>query len=276
MKKTETLMEYLEKNFSHKKAKELLAHKKVMINGKIVSQYNYPLQKQDTITYLKEKTISHIEILYEDKDLIIVNKRAGLLTIASEKEKIKTLFYMLSTDLKKRKKNAKLFIVNRIDRDTSGIVIFAKNQQIKQILQKNWEKLVQYRGYIAVTENKMAILKQEITVHLCENQAFKVYVSPTGKKAITRYEVKKQNQDFNLLEIEIKTGRKNQIRATMEYLKHPIVGDKKYGATSNPINRVALHAYKIVLKHPITGTIISLETEIPKSFLTLFHTKKAC
>ena len=149
------LIDYLEQNgYTHKKAKSLLTNELVYVNDKIVRKYNYDITQKDVVR-IKKSMSNDIEIVYEDKNIIVVNKPHNLLTVATEKESEKTLYHMVSEYLKSKTKNAKVFIIHRLDKETSGLIMFAKSENIKNIYQNNWDKLVKYRGYIAVVENKM-------------------------------------------------------------------------------------------------------------------------
>lgn len=258
--------------YTHKKAKTLLTNKLVLVNSKVITKYNHNLKINDEIeirTFNNDSISNDIEILYEDKDIIVVSKPHNLLTISSENEHEKTLYHMVSNYVKSKNKNARIFIVHRLDKETSGIVLFAKTEKVKKMYQDNWNKLVKYRGYVAVIEGNLEKQKDTITLKMKENDNFKVYVDRTGKEAITKYEVIRKNSRYSLLDIQIKTGRKNQIRVTMEFLKHPIVGDSKYSSKDRSINRLALHAYKLILINPLTNKEMKFELNIPKEFYNI-------
>lgn len=207
-----------------------------------------------------------LDIRYEDKYLIVVNKPSKLLTIKGEKPE-KNLYEEVSAYVKKQNPHNKIFVVHRLDRETSGLVIFAKCEPIKEALQSNWNFVT--REYIAVIEGIMPKKKDKLIDNLRETRTFKVYIAPSGDKAITNYEVISNNKRYSLLKINIETGRKNQIRVQLSNIGNPITGDKKYGAKSNPLNRLALIAHKLVFTHPKTGRKIELELNIPESFLNL-------
>jgi len=209
----------------------------------------------------------NLDIFNEDKELIAVNKPSGLLTVSTEKEKERTLFKEVSDYEKTKFKSNKVFIVNRLDKDTSGIVLFAKNQKIKKLLQDNWNELVKTRGYIAIVEGKTDT-EGTVKSYLKERRDLSSYSTDEkdGKLAITTYKKIKSNRKYTVLNIEIFTGRKNQIRVHMQDINHPIVGDKKYGSKLNPIGRMALHANKLVFTHPINNKLYSFESKIPKEF----------
>ena len=212
-----------------------------------------------------------IKILYEDKSIIVVSKPSHLLTISTDNEKEKTMFHKVIEYERKKNKNNKVFIVHRLDKDTSGILVFAKNERIKRQLQDNWQNTKRY--YQAVVEGNVEKQEDTIKSYLKENKALITYSTnkSDGKLAITKYKVIKTNKKYSLLDIEILTGRKNQIRVHMNDINHPIIGDKKYNAKTNPIKRLGLHANKLVLQHPITKQIMTFEDKPPKEMLNLFE-----
>ncbi len=212
-----------------------------------------------------------IKILYEDKSIIVVSKPSHLLTISTDNEKEKTMFHKVIEYERKKNKNNKVFIVHRLDKDTSGILVFAKNERIKRQLQDNWQNTKRY--YQAVVEGNVEKQEDTIKSYLKENKALITYSTnkSDGKLAITKYKVIKTNKKYSLLDIEILTGRKNQIRVHMNDINHPIIGDKKYNSKTNPIKRLGLHANKLVLQHPITKQIMTFEDKTPKEMLNLFE-----
>ena len=216
------------------------------------------------------KKSEKLDIIYEDKDFLVVNKPAKLLTISTDNEKENTLFHKVIKYVKK--KNQKIFIVHRLDKDTSGIVVFAKSENLKRRLQDNWDKLVKVREYVAVVEGFPKEEKGTIHSWLKETKTLYVYSSDKkgdGKEALTNYRVVTSNKTYTMLAITIETGRKNQIRVHMKDLGCPIVGDKKYEAKTNPINRMALHANKLVMINPINNKEMLFETDIPNTFINL-------
>lgn len=217
------------------------------------------------------KNNEKLDIIYEDKELLVVNKPAGLLTISTDKEKEKTLFHKVYMYIKKKNKNNKIFIVHRLDKDTSGLVIFAKNESIKLKLQNNWDSLAKERKYVAIVKGKLDNDKGQIISWLKETKTLLTYSSTIpndGKKAITNYRVINTNDLYSFLDIEIKTGRKNQIRVHMKDIGTPILGDHKYGPKDG-FRRMYLHAYKLVVEHPVSGKILEFETDIPSEFIKL-------
>lgn len=213
-----------------------------------------------------------LDIIYEDKSIIVVNKPSHLLTISTDNEKEKTLFHKVLMYEKRKNKNNKVFIVHRLDKDTSGIVLFAKDEKLKYKLQNNWDKEVK-RGYVAVVNGKTKE-KEVLRSYLAETKTLMVYSTDkrNGKLAITEYQRLKENKRMTLLKIKIKTGRKNQIRVQLNDNGNSIVGDKKYGESKfDPLRRLCLHANYLEIIHPVTNKRIVFETEIPKEFLRLFE-----
>lgn len=211
-----------------------------------------------------------MDIVYEDKNIIVINKPAHLLTISTDNEKEKTLFHQVLLYLKKKNKNNKVFIVHRLDKDTSGLVVFAKSEEMKYKLQKDWNDTI--RGYVAVVDgiiNDKGVIKS----YLCETKTLLVYSTndpKLGKLGITNYEKIQNNNRLSLVKISIKTGRKNQIRVHMNDNKTPIVGDKKYNVKKfDPLRRMCLHANYLKFKNPLTGKIMEFSTNIPKDFLEI-------
>lgn len=221
-----------------------------------------------------KKRRKKLDIIYEDKEILVVNKPSGILTISTLKEKEKTLFHEVSDYVKKSNPKAKVFIVNRLDKATSGIVLFAKSRNIKYMYQNSWDKLAVKRGYIAIVNGILENKKDTICSYLKETKTLLVYSSndkKEGKLAITNYQVIKESKKYSMLNIEIKTGRKNQIRVHLNDINHPILGDKKYCNIKGPVNRLMLHANLLVLRNPKTNRKMEFVSKIPKNFETLFN-----
>lgn len=206
-----------------------------------------------------------LDIIFEDKHILVVNKPSGLLTIGTERERDNTLYHKVYTYLKK--KNQRVFIVHRLDKDTSGLVLFAKNEKAKEILQDNWEKVI--RKYYAICYGNGMRETGCIKVRLSETKTLLTYVDPNGKEATTLYHLVKNVGKYNLVDIEILTGRKNQIRVSMNHIGYPIIGDKKYGKAPNPLRRLCLHAYLLEFDHPITHEHKIFELPVPSVFNNL-------
>lgn len=204
-----------------------------------------------------------LDIIYEDKYLIAINKQAGMLSIADNKNH-KNLYHEVREYIKKQNPHNKIFIVHRLDKDTSGVIVFAKDERVKRHLQDNWNNFL--REYIGVVENKPKNVKDKLVNYLKEDKNLNVYITndeKNGKKAITNYEVIGHRKKESVLKINIETGRKNQIRAQLSYIGCPIVGDKKYGAKTNPYNRLCLHANRLVIFHPVLKKEIELVAMVP-------------
>lgn len=217
-----------------------------------------------------------LSIVYEDDWILVVNKEAGLLTIATENEKERTAFSYLSAYLKFYDRNAKVFIVHRIDRWTSGLLIFAKDERAQSILRTNWDEMVLSRQYVAVVEGRLERTEGTITTWMDEDpKTTRMYVCRpgTGKRAVTHFRLIDEVPGLSLIELELETGRKNQIRVHMRHIGHAVAGDQKYGAHVDPIGRLCLHARQIEFEHPMTGQIMNFETPIPPEFIKLFHHK---
>ena len=212
-----------------------------------------------------------LDILYEDKFIIVVNKPSNLLTVATDKEKDRTLYSYVYDYLKKKNKRNKVFIVHRLDKDTSGIVIFAKDEETKFYLQNNWDNFK--RNYVAIVNGKVEKEKGVLKSYLQETKTHLTYSvnDKNGKLAITEYEKILENNKYTMLSLYLKTGRKNQIRVQLSDIGNPIVGDKKYGIKKDPIRRMALVANTLTFTHPKTKEKIVIDIDIPNSFVNLVN-----
>lgn len=209
-----------------------------------------------------------LDIIYEDKNMIVINKPAHLLTIGTDDEKYNTLYHKVYEYEKKKNKNNKIFIVHRLDKDTSGVILFAKNQKFKEELQNNWNELVHTREYLAIVEGKVKKHTDTIKQYIRDTKTLKTIVTNDKKDnlAITEYEVINGTKGFTKLKINIFTGRKNQIRVALASINHPVIGDKKYGSTKNPLRRLCLHATRLVIINPLTKEKMEFNAKIPKEF----------
>lgn len=262
-------------NRSRNSVKSILTRGQVTVDDHIETKHNYPLYSGQTIKILKNKAavkesaLIGMTILYEDEDIIVVNKEAGLLSIATQKEKKQTAHHQLMEHVRKEDPLNRVFVVHRLDKDTSGVMLFAKNEAAKRKLQDTWKKSVKERTYAALVEGKVEKQKGYISSWLKESKTHMMYSSPVkndGQHAITHYKLVQSNNDFSLLEVQLETGRKNQIRVHMQDLGHPVVGDKKYGSKQNVIRRLGLHARILSFNHPSTGQLLLFKAEVPKSF----------
>ena len=245
----------------------------IKVNNNTVAKLPYQLKKDDILKIDKQTITTHnLNIIYEDDNYLIVDKEAGLLTISTsnvKKNEEDTLYKKVRAYL--NKKNEYCFIVNRIDKETSGLVVFVKNQELKDNLQSNWNNIVKKRGYIAIVSGKIT-KSGRIENYLYEDKlTFSHSTKYGGKKAITNYKVIKNNDFYTMLDINLETGRKNQIRVHMTEMNHPIVGDKKYYSKDNSLKRLALHHYEISLIDPITNKVLSFKSKVPNEFYNLFN-----
>jgi len=207
-----------------------------------------------------------LDIIYEDKELLVVNKGAHVLTVQTEKGGNDTLYSEVYDYL--HKKNQKVFVVHRLDRDTSGIVVFAKNDKIKRALQDSWNDYAEVREYYAIVEGSVEKDKDTIKNYITDNKQLHSYSTSkeNGKLCITSYEVIKRSKNYSILRVFINTGRKNQIRVTLSDLGHPIIGDRNYGSTKNPLRRMCLHHRYLKLKHPFKNHTFEFESKVSKEF----------
>lgn len=297
---SDELLEFLLRkcNTSRNNVKSLLVRRQVLVNGRVVTQYNFMLAKDDEVKLSKrpvkdgETAVrpavkgkpapqpafrrSQIKIIYEDDDFIAVDKPAGLLSVESDKDR-ECAYGYVSDHLQSKDKNARAFVLHRIDKETSGVLVFAKNIKIHSMLKMHWNEQVQAREYYAVTEGVFEKKTDTVTTYLKENVNNLVYVTndPTAQKAITHYEVVKETAQYSLLRVKIDTGRKNQIRAHMQWLGNPVVGDDKYGkkpdgtTVRNPLARLGLHASKLQFIHPVSKELITISAPTPAAFRSL-------
>jgi 23S rRNA pseudouridine1911/1915/1917 synthase len=262
---------------SNNSLKKLLEHDRVRVNGEIVRIGKTLLQAGDWVEIGDKafvKTLPQdLDILYEDEHLLVINKKANLLTIATEKEKEETVYAYLSAYVKAQKSENKIFVVHRLDKKASGILVFARSEEVKRKLQAQFEKHDIERMYIAIVEGRVKDETGTVQNYLAENRAFKVYVTDEekkGKLAITDYLVKKRTAGYTWLEVATRTGRKHQIRVHLGGLGHPIIGDKEYGSKKNPLQRLGLHACRLGFVHPATGEKMTFEVDAPPAFRKMF------
>jgi RluA family pseudouridine synthase len=213
-----------------------------------------------------------IDLVYEDDDIVVVNKPCGLLTMGTDRDKSRTAHSILNDYVRKgnSKSRNRIYIVHRLDRDTSGVLIFAKSEKVKLILQEQWK--IAEKKYLAVVYGEVCPKEGLISTYLAENSAYSVYSTPDstkGKLSHTAYAVLKEAKGFTLLEIRLLTGRKHQIRVHLSEKGHPVVGDKRYGKAGDGYNCLALHARSLSCTHPISGKQLYFETAIPEYFTRL-------
>lgn len=258
-------------NKSRNKIKSQLAHRQVSINGTVTTKFDAPLNSGDKIEIkngIAAAEFRHpmMRIVFEDDYIIIVDKKEGLLSIGTDKVQQRTAFYLLSEHVKLANPANRIFVVHRLDRETSGLMMFAKSEEVQSTMQRGWKDLVIDRRYVAVTEGCPAPQEGNIDAPLKENKNLKVYVDEEGEKAVTHYRVLEEGSEYSLVELSLETGKKNQIRAHLEHIKHPIAGDKKYNAQTNPAGRVCLHARVLNIVHPVSNERMDFSTPVPTLF----------
>jgi len=269
VKEKDELYNYLRNNLNKSKnnIKSLLKNECIYVNNNIITKYNYVVNSGDisigkAITY---KDVN-LKIIYEDSDIIVIDKPTKILTISNSKEKEKTLYREVSNYLKME--NKKVFVIHRLDYDTSGVIMFAKNQKVQKLYQDNWNNLAKKREYTATVEG-ITNSKGHIESYLKMSKTLQVYSSKNkdGLLAITDYERIKYNNKYSLVKILISTGRRNQIRCHMSDIGHPILGDNRYAKKKNdPLGRLALHANRLEVINPISNKLMIFTSEIPKEF----------
>lgn len=257
--------------------KSLLKYGQVMVDGEVTAQFDTPLAPGMSVRVNHTRPFvvfynRRLKLVYEDDDILVVNKGYGLLSMGNDKIKEGTAYSILREYVKTKDPRDKLFIVHRLDQHTSGLMVFAKSVEAKENLQHNWNNMVLRRQYVCVVEGKLLPPEGIVSGLLAENAQHMVYVTDDpalGKPAMTRYRAIKSANGYTLVEVELETGRKNQIRAHMKHLGYPIAGDRKYGAKSSPINRLALHAMTLRFVHPVTKKLMDFSTPIPASFQSM-------
>ena len=276
-----TLMDFLNvqmHGISRNRLKDIMKGHGVTVDRKLVTQYNYPLQPGMLVSVSKhrhstELSSKWIKIIYEDKDIIVIEKNAGILSMAATAKQfcVKTI---LDEYFQRRHFKCHAHVVHRLDRETSGLMVYAKTIEAAQVLEQDWKNRVFDRRYVAVVSGKMEREGGTIENWLKDNKAYVTYSSPTdngGKLAITHYRVLKRTEEMSLVELRLETGRKNQIRVHMADIGYPVLGDARYGNGRNPLHRLCLHAYRLFLYHPMTGRRMEFETPYPTSFVNLFN-----
>ena len=279
VREEDTLLEWLMKNVkgSKTRVKAILSGHGVAVNERETTQFDYPLHKGDTITISKSKQNEtfkspYLSIVYEDRWIIVIEKNVGILSMAAAHSAL-NVKAVLDDYLQKSHQKCTAHVVHRLDRDTSGLMVYAKDMATEQILEHNWHDIVYERRYVAVVSGVVKKDKGTIANWLKDNKAYVTYSSPTdngGKYAVTHYFVVARSNNHSLVEYRLETGRKNQIRVHSADMGHPVCGDVKYGNGDDPLHRLCLHAYKLYFHHPVTHKPMEFETPIPSLFSKLF------
>lgn len=269
VKENGTLLNYLynaDLPYSKSKLKSLLKHRCISINGRTTTQFNDAVDVNDEITILEynPKLDTPLDIIYEDQNILVINKPNGLLSVPTERQN-----ELSALDYVKDYIKGSVYVIHRLDKFTSGIMIFAKNPQTKNFFQKDWQKKAPERQYVAIVEGRIEKEKDTISSYLKESKDLYMYSSDEGKYAVTHYEMIASNSKYSALLVKLETGRRNQIRVHMADIKHPIVGDSKYGSTTNPIRRLALHAYRVTIKNPVNNRAMTFTAKVPQDFTRL-------
>lgn len=269
-------------HLSRNAVKSLLSNHQVAVNGAPVSQFNLKLAKEDVVIVSKnrisKKNRKDLPIIFENHEFIVIDKPSGLLSVASDTEKGRTAYRMVNDYVQQKDKHNRIYVVHRLDEDTSGVLMFAKNPKIRDELQKNWSEIVKSRRYYAIVEGQLNKKEDTLINYLKENSLNLMYVTKNSKdkdakKCVTHYKVVKENKDYSLLDINIDTGRKNQIRVQLGNIGHYVLGDDKYGEPANPLKRLALHSYELSFVHPESGKLFKFTAEMSVSFDGLFNKK---
>lgn len=273
------LLEYLLNNVkeSRNKIKATLQGRGIKVNGKVVTQFDLALKPGDKVSISRHKSSNtfksqYAKVVYEDRWIVVVEKNIGILSMAAGHSSL-NLKTLLDDYFHKSRQKCRAHVVHRLDRDTSGLMIYAKDIDTEQILEHNWHQIVYDRRYVAVVSGEMENDNGTIANWLKDSKAYITYSSPVdngGKYAVTHYHVLNRTTEHSLVEYRLETGRKNQIRVHSADMGHPVCGDVKYGNGDDPIHRLCLHAYMLCFTHPVTGERMEFATPIPTSFRSLF------
>lgn len=279
VKENAPLLEYLINNVSESrsKLKATLQGRGIAVNGRMVTQFDYQLKAGDKIIISRHKKQNqfksrYVKIVYEDRWLVVVEKNIGILSMAAGHSSLNVKSVLDDYFLKSRQK-CRAHVVHRLDRDTSGLMVYAKDIETEQILEHNWHQIVYDRRYVAVVSGEMEQNNGTIANWLKDNKAYITYSSPAdngGKYAVTHFQVLNRTTEHSLVEYKLETGRKNQIRVHSADMGHPVCGDMKYGNGDDPLHRLCLHAYMLCFTHPVTGEPMEFSTPIPTAFRSLF------
>ena len=275
------LLEFLFSKLEHESRSKIKATLKghgIKVNGKAVTQFDYPLSPGMKVSVSKHKNAAdmfrsrYLKIVYEDRFIIVIEKNVGILSMAAGHSSL-NVKSVLDDYFKKTRQHCTAHVVHRLDRDTSGLMVYAKDIQTEQILEHNWHDIVYDRRYVAVVSGEMEDDGGTVKSWLKDNKAYITYSSPVdngGKYAITHFHTLARTTEHSLVEFRLETGRKNQIRVHSADMGHPVCGDVKYGNGDNPLHRLCLHAYMLCFYHPFTHERMEFETPIPVDFRRMF------
>lgn len=269
------------KGLSRNKVKDTLHGRGIKVNGKIVTQFDYPLTRGMKISVSKSKKNDtfksrYVNLVYEDPYLVVIEKKPGILSMAAGHKSL-NVKTVLDDYFRQTKQRCTAHVVHRLDRDTSGLMVYAKDMQTEQTLEHEWHNIVYDRRYVAVVSGEMEEDEGTIANWLKDNKAYVTYSSPVdngGKYAVTHFHVLDRTTEHSLVEYKLETGRKNQIRVHSADMNHPVCGDVKYGNGDDPIHRLCLHAYMLHFFHPVTRARMEFETPIPSQFRMLFKYRR--
>lgn len=280
VKEASPLMEFLLREFHGKSrtaVKAMLAKKLVLVDGAVVTRFDHMLAPGATVAIGKKSpaepvSLNGVKIIYEDDAVIVIEKAAGLLSVATDSGVERNAHGIVTDFIRRQTPKTKVLIVHRLDRDTSGVMMFVKEKDLQRQLRQNWRESIETRRYAAVVEGVVAKDRDTIVSWLHGTDTLRTYSGDKegGQKAVSHYEVLKRSAGYSLVEVELETGRKNQIRVHMSDLGHPVAGDTKYGAKGDPLRRLGLHAKVLAFTHPVSGKEMSFEAETPPEFLRLF------
>ena len=261
------------KGKSRNNVKSLLSRKLVTVDGRPTSQFDTPLAPGQVVTILSvpapKSGALPFPLLYEDEHLIVVNKPAKLLSVATDKEKTRTAYHIVTDYVKSQHIDNRIYVLHRLDRDTSGVLMFARDLETKELFQTKWNEIITRRGYRALVEGTPQPDRDTIRSYLVETRTHMIFSGapgPGAKEAVTNYQVLKSGGGYSLLDISIDTGRKNQIRVHMKAIGHPLLGDFLYNPDYRFIGRQALHSYTVAFRHPITGEAMEFTAPMPEDF----------
>lgn len=274
------LLEFLLANVkeSRSKIKATLQGRGIKVNGKCVTQFDYPLEPGMKVAVSKTKRNQngfksrYVKIVYEDRWLVVVEKNVGILSMAAGHSSL-NVKSLLDDYFHKSHQRCRAHVVHRLDRDTSGLMVYAKDMETEQIFEHNWHDIVYDRRYVAVVSGEVEQEGGTIANWLKDNKAYVTYSSPVdngGKYAVTHFHVLARTTEHSLVEFKLETGRKNQIRVHTADMGHPVCGDTKYGNGDDPLHRLCLHAFMLCFTHPVTRERMEFETPVPAAFRGMF------